>query len=600
MSTHSAACPQCKASLRSSKPFPSTQPVRCPRCGNHFVAGKSAVTAIAPAPAIADAPPAIPVTPPEVIPDAPPRDRGPMIALAGVAALLLAGVGGTVWFVRSKPEQPAPAAKEEPKDTRADDERTRKLEEENRKLADRLAAIEDEKKEEKRKHEFAELLKKGKDALDGKHYADALKSYGEALGLYPDDAEAKKGLILAQTGAAVADKSDEERKKQQADYDRLMAEGAKAREDKQYAAAAQAYKAALTVRANDGPAAKALAEVNDLLANDEIQAKKLLAFKFHMDQGNAAMVRQDYALALNNFVAAQGFLPGNPDAIKMMKAAQDRLDAIQDKAKRQAEAQVLIGRGREARGKQQFDQAIEAFQAALKLAPDDRDAQQGLAEATATRRKAKADYTQQMAQGDAAMQAQRFEEALRFYQTALQLFPDDPAAQRGVRLAQQGPTTVLLAGAAYQRFMDLGQLALAQRRFADAAFNFNEALRVVPNDPSALAGLAAVKQATDARAARLIEIDQFFKVASQAMVARQFSTAIKAYKDVLLLDPDNLKAIEGLRTARYQRAMAEGQQAMSLKKYSDAITFFDQALAEIPGDFSATTQRNLAKSLQKK
>src|SRR5262249_3485089 len=155
----------------------------------------------------------------------------------------------------------------------------------------------------------------------------------------------------------------------------------------------------------------------------------------------------------------------------------------------------------------------------------------------------------------------------------------------------QGPTTLALAGVAYQRYMEQGQFALVQRRFTDAAFNFNEALRIVPNDPAALTGLAAAKQGSDARAARLIEIDQFFKAASQAMVARQFSPAIKAYKDVLRLDPDNAKAIEGLRTARYQKAMAEGQQAMSQKKYADAITFFDQALAEIPGDFPATTQR---------
>src|SRR5262249_14049891 len=200
-------------------------------------------------------------------------------------------------------------------------------------------------------------------------YADAVNAYGEALSRYPDDAEAKKGLLLAQNATARAEESDADRKKQQEDYDRLMAEGAKAREEKQYAAAAQAFKAALTVRANDGAAAKALAEVNDLLANDEIQAKKLLAFKFHMDQGNAAMVRQDYALALNNFVAAQGFLPGNPDAIKGMKAAQDRLDAIQDKAKKQAEAQGLGGPGREARGQQESDHPTPGLQGGAQAAP---------------------------------------------------------------------------------------------------------------------------------------------------------------------------------------------------------------------------------------
>ena len=39
-----------------------------------------------------------------------------------------------------------------------------------------------------------------------------------------------------------------------------------------------------------------------------------------------------------------------------------------------------------------FDQAIEAFTNALKLAPDDRDAQQGLAEATKARDALKAEF----------------------------------------------------------------------------------------------------------------------------------------------------------------------------------------------------------------
>ncbi len=223
-------------------------------------------------------------------------------------------------------------------------------------------------------------------------------------------------------------------KKKKMQYDQLMAEGMTAKDDKNYTIAAQRFQAALLVMPNDGPASKALIEIGQFLSDEEKAKQKGLAFQFYMDAGNAALAKQDYLAAKNNFVAALGVIPGSPDAIKGMKKAEDLLDAAQDKAKKQAEVQGLIAQGRDARKMQLFDQAIDAFQKALKIMPDDRDAQQGLDEATKALAKVKTDYRQLMVQGENAMQLQRFEEALKNYQAALLLIPNDPAALRGIAL----------------------------------------------------------------------------------------------------------------------------------------------------------------------
>src|SRR5260370_19578983 len=306
MSSHVIACPQCKAALRSSRPFPADKQVRCPQCGSHFVAAFPALPSYLQS--------AVSPQPPLVIPPA--RDRGPAIALAAVGALVLLGAGmAAAVYIRRPKADPAPGLNDEPKDPKekepkdtADDLRLKKSEEENKKLADKLAALEEEKK----KQEFKRLMDKGNEALDAKRYEDAATAFGDALKLCPDDADARNALIKAQSSAVAAGKTDEDRKKQQEDYNRIMADAAKAMGDKQYAAAVRLYDAALMVLPNDGPAAKARADALAMLDKDDKQQQLLAQFNFHMKNGNGAMLRQDYAMALQAFNVALTLLPDNP------------------------------------------------------------------------------------------------------------------------------------------------------------------------------------------------------------------------------------------------------------------------------------------------
>src|SRR5689334_12217709 len=139
MSPHSLACPQCHAALRSSKPFPAAKQVRCPQCGAHFVAG-SVPTASAG------------------------RSRTMPIIFACAAGLILgaAAIGGVALALRKDPSPPV--AKEEPK-THVDEESRKQLDaerEKTRQLEERLRAVEDQKKQDEKRKEFAGLMQKGK------------------------------------------------------------------------------------------------------------------------------------------------------------------------------------------------------------------------------------------------------------------------------------------------------------------------------------------------------------------------------------------------------------------------------------------------------
>jgi len=85
--------------------------------------------------------------------------------------------------------------------------------------------------------------------------------------------------------------------------------------------------------------------------------------------------------------------------------------------------QMDAGTALEKQGK--YDQALTAYQAALRSVPGDMDA------------KNKVDFSQAMIDGARkAMQLRKFPDAIQAYETAVKLFPDDPNAKQALARAK--------------------------------------------------------------------------------------------------------------------------------------------------------------------
>ncbi len=115
-----------------------------------------------------------------------------------------------------------------------------------------------------------------------------------------------------------------------------------------------------------------------------------------------------------------------------MKAAQDRLDVIADRVKKQADAKALIVKGRARTDHATLRPGDLRRSRRAELAPDDRDAQQGLAEATKTRDAVRAEFNQKMMLGQNALTAQRFADARPSSWHAAQIFPDGQESCAGI------------------------------------------------------------------------------------------------------------------------------------------------------------------------
>jgi cytochrome c-type biogenesis protein CcmH/NrfG len=355
------------------------------------------------------------------------------------------------------------------------------------------ARLAKEKEEESKRDDFRKLMIEGGAALADHHFEEAEKSYQSALQLFPEDVEAAKGLAAVRTALEERARAKKEEEKRQNDFARLMDEGLEAMKSQQFAAAARAFENALQLIPDHVAAAKAFQEAKDAVVAQQTAKQKAADYESHMTAARAAMVGQRYADARSEFLAALQNKPDDPAALDGHKQAEKRLNELQDEARRQIDFNRLMDQGDRALRNRRYEEAERAYNKAVTLLPRNLDARNGLREAQKGLEKIKQDFNRLMQQGDLAMQALHFGDAVRAYTQANKLFPDSEAAINKLQTAQKALDDLSNAQANYKRLMLQAGASMRSGRFADAAVAYGAALRLVPGDLDALAGLRSAR-----------------------------------------------------------------------------------------------------------
>jgi tetratricopeptide (TPR) repeat protein len=518
--------------------------------------------------------------------------------LAGSAVLLGTLSAALGYSLRARVPQEASVAA-----PKQDEEALRRLQEENKKLKSQLDEQRGEIQKQLRQVQFDQRMAQGDAALSAKKYPEAIQAYRKALELLPDDPKAKAALTDAKTSReaaeAVAARDKDEREKRTGEVQRLMKEGREAVGKKEYAAAVRAFEGARLLAPADTEISKALSEAQTALDADTAEKKKLDEYRKHMAAGKAALDAQQFADAVREYAAAQELFPGDPDSAQGQKSAENSMAAIKDLEKRKSAYRDLLDRGNAALKDRKYDEAVASLAAAQKIFPDDKATDKALKAARAARNEARQQYTGLVEQADAALQLRRFEEAHRLYSQAIEVLPGGTAAQRGMEVAANALNDLRAGRAGYARFITQAGEAMRLRQFAEAARLYREALRIAPGDPIALQGLRAAQAELGGPLNAAVNADAALQAGTQALKMRQYGDAIKAFEDALKLAPGNPDAVAGLRKARCGKAKADGQKALIAGRIQDAIDAFQAALKEVPDDPAATAGLNQARALKR-
>jgi tetratricopeptide (TPR) repeat protein len=428
--------------------------------------------------------------------------------------------------------------------------------------------------EQQHANEVKRLLTQGQAALNDKQYDKAVQFFSEAKKLAPTNAEVLTALSKAEQtrtaeDARLAGMKEKEQEMHRAEQVRQLVSRARdALSVKRFDDAAKALTEASRLAPRDPSVIAAQRDLEQGRAAMDAEAKKkddaqkrLAEYNRLMKLGQAAMSAKRYDEAVKSYADALKLMPGDVAATRGQRDATAMMDAARadaEKQKRQADYQAAMKSGRDALAAKRFDDAIKAFTDAGRLVPNDRDATTALRDAQKARadaqarmdadlrkkqedQKRQADYARLMTQGQTAMAAKRYDEAVKAYNDALKLMPGDAAATRALgeatraHEASKTPPKPAPPPAAYTRSMQNGAAFDKQQKWADAVKWYKEALKAVPGDAK---GTAAES------------FSQHMDNGQKLAAAKKFADAAKEYEAALKLVPNQPDAASALKRAK--------------------------------------------------
>lgn len=285
----------------------------------------------------------------------------------------------------------------------------------------------------------------------------------------------------------------------------------------------------------------------------EEDAPKRPDFSQHLEAGRVAFAAGRYADALREYLVAQRMRPEDLEAEHGVKQARMKLALLAGQEKRKAAFADLLDQAAKALKGRRYKDGLAAIEPAVEMEPGDREAQRLHREAKEGLKSAKSANAKMLAEANEAARVGKFERARQLVEEAVKNWPEDSQAERllpnATRLAEIARTEAAIAG------------RLAQQGLT--ALNAVAMEREVRWRPTYL---------------------RLAQAGNTALSRRAYGEAIKHFSEALTLFPEDLTALEGLRKARYGRAMVEGQMALQLRRRADAMAAFEMALAEAPND----------------
>jgi hypothetical protein len=276
----------------------------------------------------------------------------------------------------------------------------------------------------------------GRSALAGKNLKAANDALAVAAKLAPNDPKVLQFRNDLQKAEALATAQAEAETKRKVQFDNLIAAGQKALKDKRYDDAVKLLSSATALIPGDKAGQdllkvahqqqKAAADLAAKLAADADKAKKKASYDQAIKSGQNLLAMKKYAEAIKAFQLAGTYMPGDPTAAAFLQQANREWEASKlppmPTPAQKAEYDKQMKAGAAFDKQKKWDDAIKAYEAALKQIPKD----------------AKASYSVHMATGNRYMGLKQYPNAVREFQAALQLYPNDSEATMALKKAKEG------------------------------------------------------------------------------------------------------------------------------------------------------------------
>lgn len=417
------------------------------------------------------------------------------------------------------------------------------------------------------------------------------------------------------------EKEEKEKEKREADFMAYIKAGDAAVSKKEYEKGIGQYELALALKPDDQPTKDKIANAKQRLEEERANALKDQEFSAAMAAGKEDYSNEKLQEALEHYREAALIKPNE----KLPKDLIAEIEAkIAEQQKNEEAFKNLVAAGDAAASAETYDEAIQKYEEALKLKKDadverkladvrkkKADKESALAEEKALQKK----YDDLIAQADAAMDTEKFEEAKKSYEEALKIKPDENKPkdkiaeidqilkERADELAKQEKLE-----ADYNKAIADAKEAFDKREWENAKAKYEEALKLKPNDDFSLAQIDLINKEISAEAdaaKKDEEYSQLLEEAKNLLDQKKYQEAKSKYAEAGGIKPqeqlpkDKVAEIEQLLAdaekaaqleADYNAFMTEGDALEGNKDYTAAVDRYNKALEIKPNDPSATAK----------
>ena len=409
---------------------------------------------------------------------------------------------------------------------------------------------------------------------------------------------------------------------QQANFDALVKDGDDAVAATDYQKAIDKYTEALLIFSDNDPVKTKLADAQGILAEKLADAQKQENYDALIVAADDLYKDEELASAKAKYEEARLIIPEETYPLDQITKIDARLKELAESAEAQETYNAAMASGNAALENKMYGEAISQFQAALGVFVDDKAATEALKNAQALKadfdknQEVDAAYSDKLALADAKMLNEAFAEARTAYQEAQLLKPDEAYPQTqidliDVTLAQREADAAAAAEqdaleAEYQKYLNAGDVANANKNFAEAITQYENALGIKAGDVIAQTKLDEAKASQKANL-QAAEIDaryaEWISTGDKKLGEDALEESLAAYREASDLKSDEkypkdqIKLIEERIAAEAQatadaeaKAKAEQVNALILegdnlvkdKAFEKSIVKYNEALSLMP------------------
>ncbi len=201
-----------------------------------------------------------------------------------------------------------------------------------------------------------------------------------------------------------------------------------------------------------------------------------------------------------------------------------------------------------------------------------------------------------VASGDKEYANKEYIKAKTYYQEALRLKPDNTSAKNKLNNTLQKIREESQKEEQFFEFIDNADQLYSNNELEKALEEYNKALKIFPKDEYALGKKSEITSILKDEKERLDAFNEMVALGDRLLQAEKFAEAVVQYESALKVYPNNSatkakyqdaknkKEAYDTKVSEFERFKSQGREFTLRKKYTEAISSYEQALQLFPQD----------------